>query len=79
MKGKLNLYYDEEGDFFEMSIGKPTKCYAEQIEPGIFLRKDESTKEVKSIGILGFKSRSKDLKDIILNLPIEINFSLSHA
>ena len=75
MKGKIHIHYDEEGDFLEISIGKSTDCYAEEIKPGIFLRIDEKTEEVKSIGILSFKKRAKDLKDIKLNLPIEINFS----
>ncbi len=71
----MNVYYDEEGDFLEIALGEPTKCYAEEVEPGVFLRIDEKTKEVKSVGILSFKRRSKDLKDIKLNLPIEVNFS----
>ena len=75
MEGEMRIYYDEEGDFLEISIGKPTKCVAEEVEPGIFLRKDEKTNEVKSIGIVSFKKRSKDLKDIKLDLPVEINFS----
>ena len=79
MKGPMNVYYDEEGDFLEISIGKPTKCVADEVEPGIFLRKDEKTKEVKSIGIVSFKKRSKDLKDIKLDLPVEINFSTISA
>ena len=75
MKGPMNVYYDEEGDFLEISIGKPTKCYAEEVQPGIFLRKDEKTNEVRSIGIVSFKKRSNDMKDIKLDLPIEVNFS----
>ena len=66
----MNVYYDEEGDFLEISIGKPTKCYAEEVKPGIFLRKDEKTNDVRSIGIVSFKKRSKDMKDIKLDLPI---------
>lgn len=75
MKGPMEVYYDEEGDFLEIAIGETTKCYSEEVEPGVFLRIDEKTKEVKSVGILSFKKRSKDLKDIKLNLPIEVNFS----
>lgn len=75
MKEPMRLYYDEEGDFLEISIGKPVQCYATEIEPGLFLRKDEKTEEVKSIGILGFKKRSKALKDIELQLPIKIAFT----
>jgi len=75
MKGPMRVYYDEQGDFLEISIGKPTQCHAEEVEPGVFLRIDEKTKEVKSVGILSFKKRAKDLRDIKLNLPIEVNFS----
>lgn len=68
------IYYDDEGDFLEISIGEPTECIAEEIEPGIFLRIDKKTGEAKSIGILDFKKRSQ-LKNIEFKLPI--NFDLS--
>ena len=58
----MRVYYDEKGDFLEISVGKATECSATEIKPGIFLRKDEKTDEIKSIGILGFKKRSKILK-----------------
>lgn len=61
-----------EGDFLEISVGEPTPCYAEEIQSGIFLRKDEATDEVKSIGILSFKNRAGMIKDIDLKLPLEI-------
>ena len=69
----MSLYYDEEGDFLEIIIGKPTKCYAEEMDNGIFIRKDEKTNEVKSIGILSFKARTKNLQDIQVELPLEIS------
>lgn len=75
MKGPMKVYYDEEGDFLEISVGKPTKCYASEVKPGVFLRIDEKSEEVKSVGILGFKQRAKDLKDIKLDIPVEVNFS----
>ncbi len=72
MKSHLTIYYDEESDFLEIFIGKPTKSIATEIEPGIFIRKDEKTNELKSIEILGFKKRTKNLEDIEINLPIEV-------
>ena len=75
MKGPMRVYYDEEGDFLEISAGKPSKCIASELGNGIFLRKDEKSEEVKSIGTLGFKKRAKDLKDIKLDIPVEVNFS----
>ncbi len=77
MKEQMRVHYDEEGDFLEISIGKPTQCYAEEIEPGVFLRKDEKTDEVKSIGILRFKQRSKDIQDIELKLPVKLSMTVS--
>lgn len=68
------IYYDDEGDFLEISVGEPKECIAEEIEPGIFIRFDKKTGEAKSIGILDFKKRSR-LKNIEFNLPI--NFDLS--
>ncbi len=75
MKEQMRVYYDQEGDFLEISIGNPTECYATEVEPGVFIRKDEKTEEVKSVGILGFKKRSKQLKDIELRLPVEVTFT----
>ena len=71
MKGQMKIHYDKEGDFLEISVGKPTKCNALEIQPGIFVRKDEKTDEIISVGILGFKSRS--FKDVEVNLPVEIS------
>ena len=75
MKGPMRVYYDEEGDFLEISVGNPTKCYASEVQPGVFLRIDEKSEDVKSVGILGFKKRAKDLEDIKLDIPVEVNFS----
>lgn len=74
MKEKNRIYYDEEGDYLEISIGKPTKCYTEEVEPGVFIRIDRETGEVKSIGILDFRRRAH-LRDIEFNLPIKFDFS----
>jgi uncharacterized protein YuzE len=75
----MRVYYDDEGDFLEISVGEPTECYAKELKSGIFIRIDEKTEEIKSIGILGFKKRAKDLKDIEFELPIEISLSGSHS
>ena len=71
----MGIYPDEEGDFLEISIGKPAKCIATEVSRRIFIRKDEKTGEVKSIGILSFIKRSKELNDIEFTLPIKISMS----
>lgn len=75
MRQKLRIHYDEEGDFLEIAVGKPSRAYAEEVAPGVFIRKDEKTDEVKSIGILGFKKRSKDMHDIEVLLPVKVSMS----
>ena len=78
MKKEMRIYFDEEGDFLEISIGKPTNCYAVEIKPGVFVRKDEKTEEVKSVGIMNFKKRGKNIKDIVeFDIPINVEMSLS--
>jgi len=54
----MRIHYDEEADFFEITVGRPTKCIANEVEKGVFVRRDEKTNEVKSIGILNFKKKS---------------------
>ena len=75
MKGKLSIYYDEEGDYLEIFIKTQQKGYGEDIAPGITIFKDEKTDEVIGIGILNFKHKIHELDRLELNLPFEINFS----
>ena len=76
----FDVYYEELGDFLEISFGIPPKTeYTEDIEDGIFITKDRETQEVKSIGIIGFKKRAKEtilkrvLKQLGMSIPLEIN------
>ncbi len=73
MKNKTRLYYDEEGDFLEISIGEPVECYAQEIEPGVFMRISKNEGDVRSISILDFRKRAH-LRDIEFNLPLVFNF-----
>ncbi|MBI2629442.1 DUF2283 domain-containing protein [Candidatus Pacearchaeota archaeon] len=73
-----DIYYDEEGDFLEITFGLPSeKEYTEEIEEGVFITKDEETREIKGIGILSFKKRSRILKEILqkvkMRFPLEID------
>ena len=80
MAQTYDIYYDEEGDFLEITFGEvPENEYSEQIEPGIFITKNEKTKELYSLGILGFKKRCHVLKELLkrfnLKFPLTISFS----
>ena len=79
MKENLYIYYDEEGDFLEITFGLPAeKGGTEEIEEGIFLTREEDTGEIKSLGILSFKKRTQILKEILqrfnLTIPMKISF-----
>ena len=71
------IYYDKEADFLEVFLGEPTKCNAEEIEEGVFLRRDNETNQVKSIGILSFKKRVEILKQILKRFNLELPLTIT--
>lgn len=58
-KGNLDVYYDEEGDYLEIVIGKPTPCIMEPLGDDVFQRIENKTGKVKGFAIFNFKKRSK--------------------
>ena len=77
MEESYEIHYEKESDFLEVLFGMPSKCIANEVQEGVFVRKDVNTNEVKSIGILGFKKRAQLLKKILASfnkkLPLEIS------
>lgn len=53
----INIYYDPEGDLFEIMFGKQTPSYYEELDDDISVRIDEKTGEIKGYMILGFSER----------------------
>ena len=72
MKNKLHIYYDQEGDFLELRIGKPTVSVYNNIGNDLFQRIDEKTGKVKGFAIFNFKKRTEKLKNIDVTLPVEL-------
>ncbi len=68
----MNIYYDEEGDYLEITMGDIDNCYFDNIDKGIFQIVDKSTKEVKGIAIFSFKARTKNLEEIKLSFPFKL-------
>jgi len=78
MKGNFDIYYDDEGDFFEITImPPPEQSFCEDVSEDVFIRKDSYTEEVVGIGILNFKKHADSLKEIISKVPLKINFTIS--
>lgn len=75
MKNKLTLYYDKEGDFLELNIGKCREGSFKNLGNGIFERIDKKTKKITGIAIMGFRKRTANKKNIEISLPfgIELN------
>ncbi len=72
-----DIYYDEEGDFLEITRDAPPEhSYAEEVEEGVFIRRAEKTDNVVGIGILSFKKRATKLRRLLqkwkLVLPLDI-------
>lgn len=75
MKGPIDIYYDKEGDFLEITIiDPPNESYCEDINEDVFVRKEEGTGNIIGIGILNFTYHTKDLKNILMNIPVKISF-----
>ncbi len=76
MKDDMRIYYDEEGDFLEITKGEIADCSFKNMDDGVFQIIDDNTKEVKGFGIYGFKERTKGLKDIKVKLPFKVELSV---
>ena len=72
MADEMNIYYDEEGDFLEISTGDISNCYFNNIGDGIFEIIDKTNKKVKGIAIFSFKKRTKNLENLKISLPFKI-------
>jgi hypothetical protein len=76
MKGNLNLYYDEEGDFLELNIGEHKKeNQFKNLGKGVFEIVDRKTKKIAGIVIMGFKKRTQNLKEVKVSLPMKIELT----
>ncbi len=72
MKEETSIYYDEEGDFLEITTGDISNCYFDSIGKGIFKIIDKKTGNVKGMAIHNFKARTKNFDEIKFSLPFKI-------
>ncbi len=70
----MRIYYDKEGDYLTIFVGKSMPNYGEDISEGITIFKNQKTDEVMGIGIQEFKERTNELRDVELNLPFKVKF-----
>ncbi len=71
----MQIYYDAEGDFLEINIGKYTRGYFKDIGEGVAERIDEKTGKITGVAILGFKKKTKQTHDMKIDLPLKLEIS----
>ncbi|MEK6811232.1 MAG: hypothetical protein AABX96_01855 [Nanoarchaeota archaeon] len=71
MENGISVYYDEEGDFLEITFGDISDCYFDNSGNGIFKIINKSTGDIKGFAIHNFKFRSKSLQETKLNFPFK--------
>jgi hypothetical protein len=71
---RMNIYYDEEGDFLEITSGNISNCFFDNIGNGVFKIVDKGSGEIKGLAIHNFKTRTKS-DTLEIDLPFDVNFS----
>nr|MBI4156489.1 DUF2283 domain-containing protein [Candidatus Woesearchaeota archaeon] len=75
MKSQMSIYYDEEGDFLEIMFGEPISDYGDHVSKDIVLFRNQETDKIIGVGIFNFKQHTKELSNLKLDLPVEVNLS----
>ena len=71
MDNGMTFYYDDEGDFLEVTFGDISNCYFDNTGNGIFRIVDKDTQEIKGVVVHNFKAKSRKLEEIKINLPFK--------
>ena len=78
MEGKINFFFDEEGDMLDITIGKPRKAVAKELKNDIAIRVDPESGEIVGIVILNFMKRFRlKKKPEKIELPLKITITTS--
>jgi len=78
LEGKINFFFDEEGDVLDITIGKPTKAVAKELKNDIAIRVDPKSGEIVGIVILNFMKRFRLRKRIEkIELPVKVKITTS--
>ena len=76
MEGKINFFFDEEGDMLDITIGKPRKAVAKELKNDIAIRVDPESGEIVGIVILNFMKRFRlKKKPEKIELPLKITIT----
>lgn len=68
---KIVYNYDNEDDILYLSIGEPEPSITNELEEGIFIRRNKKTKKITGLTILDYKYRKNH--KIKINVPKEFD------
>ena len=78
MKEPIDIHYDPEADLLEILFKEsPNDGHSEEIEPGVFIHRNEKDNEIYGIGIISFKKRPHLLNEILKRININLPFSIT--
>lgn len=73
-KKQIRLSYDKESDVLYITFGIPSFGIDEETEDGIFIRRNETHREVIGITVMDFEKRfSSNIKELLL--PVSSEYS----
>ena len=72
MKKAMNVYYDREGDYLEITSGDISQCFFDNKGDGIFEIVDKNTHEIKGVAIFSLKMQADNLNNINIHLPFRL-------
>lgn len=67
---KMSIWYDEEGDYLEITLKRSPDTYFKEVKKGFFEIIDLKTHELVGYAIFDFTSRKEKSIDIQLPLPL---------
>ncbi len=75
MEEKMNIWFDKEGDYLEITLGKPRKGYFKPIgNEDAWERIDSKTGKVIGFAILNFSKMFNKPQERQIQLPLKIEF-----
>ena len=72
MEKEISVWFDKEGDYLEVTFGKPRRGYFKEIKDDVLQRIDSKTGKTLGFAFINFSKHFKDMEK-----PEEIKLSIS--
>jgi uncharacterized protein YuzE len=72
MEKRLRMFFDKEGDIFDISLGNPRVAISREVGDDLLIRVDPKTNEVLGITILNFEKRFERTKKEIFPITVAL-------